>query len=130
MRFPRYLYLTVLTASLSAVWGGSAAADTPTNPIKNPIVIDLPPRNTGDFGARPKAPSMQSVTCTYNDGFLTFEFAFPEGECELMLSDLSTGDMVIEYFDSAVTEPVYVGYHSTASLTVTTENGNTYTGEW
>ena len=79
---------------------------------------------------RPKAPSMQSVMCEYYDGIMTFEFAIPEGECQLMLSDSSTGEVVVEYFDSAVSEPVYVGYHRTASLTVNTENGNTYTGEW
>lgn len=79
---------------------------------------------------RPKAPSRQSVTCVYYDGTLTFEFAIPEGECQLILSDLSTGEIVAADFDSAMSEPIYVGYHSTASLTVTTANCHTYTGEW
>ena len=73
---------------------------------------------------------MQSVMCTYDDGNLYFEFAIPEGQCQLILSDPSTGETVVAGFDSDVTEPVYVGYHSTADLTVTTENGNTYTGSW
>ena len=90
--------------------------------------IKLQPR--GNTSSRPKAPSMQSVSCTYSDGNLYFEFAIPEGECQLILSDSSTGEIVVEYFDSAVSEPVYVGYHRTASLTVDTENGKTYTGSW
>ena len=95
-----------------------------------PIVILLPPRNSKETGYRPKAPSMQHITCMYYDGTLTFEFAIPEGECQLILSDLSTGEIVAADFDSAMSEPVYVGYHSTASLTVTTANGHTSTGEW
>ena len=73
---------------------------------------------------------MQAVPCTYSDGNLTFEFAYPEGNCSAVLSDLSTGETVVANFDSAVTEPVYVGYHATASLTVTTSNGNIYSGMW
>ena len=73
---------------------------------------------------------MQQVSCTYSDGYLYFEFAIPEGECQLLLKDLATGDTVAAGFNSASSEAVYVGYHSTASLTVTTSNGNTYSGMW
>ena len=115
---------------MCSLWYVSALADTPVFPFKSPTVIDLPPKNLKNPGGRPKAPSRQSVVCIYDDGNLYFEFAIPEGECQLMLSDSSTGEIVVEYFDSAVSEPVYVGYHRTASLTVNTENGNTYAGEW
>ncbi|MBD5181791.1 MAG: hypothetical protein HDS23_00775 [Bacteroides sp.] len=94
------------------------------------VVIKLPIKPKPNPTLRPKAPSMQDVTCTYNEGMLTFEFAYPEGECELQLTDLSTGEMILDNFDSAISEPVYVGYHSTASLTVTTANGNIYSGGW
>ena len=94
------------------------------------VVIYVPLKPKTNTSLRPKAPSMQSVMCTYDDGNLYFEFAIPEGECQLILSDSSTGEVVVEYFDSAVSEPVYVGYHRTASLTVDTENGKTYTGSW
>lgn len=73
---------------------------------------------------------MQQVNAVYSNGTLSFEFAIPEGQCQLILSDPTTGETVAAGFDSAVTEPVYVGYHATASLTVTTSNGNTYTGMW
>ncbi len=73
---------------------------------------------------------MQQVSCTYSDGNLYFEFAIPEGECQLLLSDMATGETIAAGFDSASSEPVYVGYHATASLTVTTANGNTYSGTW
>ena len=85
----------------------------------------------GSVGShKTKAPSRQSVTCIYDAGNLYFEFAIPEGQCQIILSDLSTGETVVAGFDSDMTEPVYVGYHSTADLTVTAENGNTYTGSW
>lgn len=120
-----FIYVGALLNSVLLSPVAMADNNPPTVP-KAPI--QLQPRPNPSH--RPKAPSMQRVNAVYSDGFLTFEFAYPEGECELQLMDLSTGEMVVEYFDSAVTEPVYVGYHSTASLTVTTENGNTYTGEW
>ena len=130
MRFQPQPYLTTIAVGLLSLWVGSALADTPTVPFKDPIIINLPPKDLRNLEGRPKAPSRQSVTCIYDDGNLYLEFAIPEGECQLMLSDSSTGEMVVEYFDSAVSEPVYVGYHRTASLTVNTENGNTYAGEW
>ena len=99
--------------------------DSPKEDIK---IIILNPNYP--IGHRHKSSSMQSVPCTYSDGNLTFEFAYPEGNCSAVLSDLLTGETVVANFDSAVTEPVYVGYHATASLTVTTSNGNTYSGMW
>ena len=119
--------------ALVVAWVGNVngeATPPPTPPILGSLLIEIPPRDPRETGYRPKAPSMQSVTYTYDDGNLYFEFAIPEGQCQLILSDLSTGETVVAGFDSDVTEPVYVGYHSTASLTVTTANGHTYTGEW
>ena len=96
----------------------------------NPTTYKRIKLSTKNTSSRPKAPSMQQVSCSYSDGNLYFEFAIPEGQCQVILSDLVTGEMVAAGFDSAASEPVYVGYHSTASLTVTTANGHTYTGEW
>ena len=103
-----------------------SADTTPNSPTKG--IIALQPKPKPNY--RPKAPSMQQVSCTYSEGNLYFEFAFPEGQCQLLLSDLVTGETVAAGFDSASSEPVYIGYHSTASLTVTTANGNTYSGNW
>lgn len=104
----------------------AAEPTIPTPPPVQPIVLLPGPKPN----LRPKAPSRQIVTCIYDEGNLYFEFAIPEGQCQLFLSDPSTGETVVAGFDSDVTEPVYVGYHRTASLTVNTENGNTYAGEW
>lgn len=123
---PKLLLSTIclLAGSISYV---TVADSNNGNHTQQPFKL-VPKGSVGSH--KTKAPSRQSVICMYDEGNLYFEFAIPEGECQLMLSDSSTGEIVVEYFDSAVSEPVYVGYHRTASLTVNTENGNTYTGEW
>ena len=125
----RPLSKIILTASVLMLGTGVADADNGNQSGSadfKQIVLN-PGRPVGH---RHNAPSKQSVMCTYDDGNLYFEFAIPEGECQLILSDLSTGEVVAADFDSAMSEPIYIGYHSTASLTVTTANGHTYTGEW
>ena len=120
------IFATVMMAPLFGTMADNKGGGSPQPNI--PIRLPLNPKP--NISHRPKAPSMQNVTCTYNEGSLTFEFAYPEGQCQLILADPTTGETVAAGFDSAVSEPVYVGYHSTASLTVTTANGNTYTGMW
>lgn len=125
----RPLSKIILTASVLMLGTGVADADNGNQSGSadfKQIVLN-PGRPVGH---RHNAPSRQSVMCTYDDGNLYFEFTIPEGQCQLILSDPSTGETVVAGFDSYVTEPVYVGYHSTASLTVTTANCHTYTGEW
>ncbi len=117
------IFAAVLSlGSLIVYADGGSTSSTP------PKVISLQPKYPTQL--RPKAPSMQQVSCTYSDGNLYFEFAIPEGECQLLLSDMATGETIAAGFDSASSEPVYVGYHATASLTVTTANGNIYFGTW
>ena len=115
--------LMILMGCLMSVPHLAADSNNPTSYKK----LTLVPKNPS---TRPKAPSMQQVNCIYSDGNLYFEFAFPEGQCQLLLSDLVTGETVATGFDSTSSEALYVGYHSTASLTVTTANGNTYSGMW
>ena len=134
MKYSQKLSLSrvlMLAAVLMAPIAGAMADNNNggTN-TKKDFTIRLPLNPNPNTSHRPKAPSRHEVNCIYYDGYLTFEFAIPEGECELILSDLSTGEIVAADFDSAMSEPIYVGYHSTASLTVTTTNGHTYTGVW
>ena len=118
----------ILSVAILSIGSAVVFADGGTTSGNTKKVMTLKPNYP--IGYRPKAPSMQQVSCTYSDGNLYFEFVFPEGQCQLLLSDLVTGETVVAGFDSAASEPVYVGYHSTASLTVTTANGNTYSGIW
>lgn len=64
------------------------------------------------------------------DSYIYFGFALPEGECEMVLSNLSTGETVTATFDSEDCEPIYVGELESAEVTLTTENGHTYYGSW
>ncbi len=78
---------------------------------------------------RPKAPDMQSIFCQYDGEELTFSFAFSEGECELMLTDSSTGMTSFYTIDSSeLFTSVYVGSIGQTNITLTTSRGITYTG--
>ena len=84
----------------------------------------------GGTSSRPKVPSMQQVSVLYEDEYLYIDFLIPEGLCEMSLVNLTTGENVYAYFDSENPEPIYVGALSTATITVTTETGHVYQGEW
>ncbi|MDE6717893.1 MAG: hypothetical protein K2J70_06850 [Muribaculaceae bacterium] len=88
----------------------------------------MKPRDKGS--TRPRVPSAQEVICNYIDEYVYITFSIPEGECEFFLTDLKTGECVYSSFDSENPEPIYVGHHETAEVTVTTANDHTYTGSW
>lgn len=118
--------LCFLLAGASAVTGQSVSSPMPdqTPPPMDPIVLDPIPKTKGH---RPKAPSLQQITCTYDGEALNFEFVIPEGECTMTLS----GDLTMTYaFDSSeLNAEVYVGtLHSDTEITLTTEYGNEYSG--
>lgn len=76
---------------------------------------------------RPKAPSLQQVTCVYDGEFLHFDFTIPEGKCTLTLTG---GVNTSCTFDSSeLNADVYVGDISDETeLTLMTEYGNQYSG--
>lgn len=39
----------------------------------------------------PKAPSMQHIDCFYENGDFTIQFNIPEGNCQMTVTDLSSG---------------------------------------
>lgn len=77
---------------------------------------------------RPKAPSMQQIFCYYEDGQLTFEFAIPEGDCLLTVTDLSNNFARSYSFSSEAEATVYVGTLTEAYIEISTASGHEYEG--
>lgn len=77
---------------------------------------------------RPHSPSNQEILCEYSDGCLNFSFRYPEGVCELTVTECD-GRESSYTFDSTTAACIYVGTISTAHLLITTEYGHSYIGE-
>lgn len=118
------LMSVALALSIEAVQAINGETWVPSVP--RPII--LKPKNP--ISTRPKAPLSQEIACTYADGSLYFEFAIPEGGCQLTMTNLNTGEVFYTDFNSEATEPVYIGYHDSGEISISTEYGNTYTGSW
>lgn len=96
-------------------------ADDPNADTKRIEIIRYPSK-------RPKAPSMQIITCLYySDGFLSIEFLYSEGEGHLTISD-ETGNEWDYTINTYETSYVNIGILASAKITLTTEQGFTYTG--
>lgn len=80
-------------------------------------------------GEKPRMPAMITVDCWYGDGELSIDFRNPEGECDITVTDTTTGFTVTDTFDSALPYTIYIGTPQSAVITLTTEEGNTYYGE-
>lgn len=77
---------------------------------------------------RPKAPSMQQIFCYYEDGQLTFDFAIPEGDCALTVTDLTTNFARNYSFSSEAEATIYVGSLTEAYIEISTASGHEYEG--
>jgi len=78
---------------------------------------------------RPNAPSRQIVQCTYNGEIITLYFAISEGECEVQLTDLNSGNITNYYVDSSeLATDIYVGSIEESYITILTDCGNIYYG--
>lgn len=89
------------------------------------LIRDVSSRGTG----RPKMPSIQVITCVYTGSSIYLTFILPEGKCTLSAQDSDGHSEMIE-FDSdelSVTIP-FVEMHGDISITLQTEQGNTYVG--
>ncbi len=77
---------------------------------------------------KPKVPSLQYIQCIYQNGCLYFQFAIPEGECQLTVTDMTTGFARQYVFDSSAEATVYVGALTQAHIEISTANGHEYEG--
>ena len=77
---------------------------------------------------RPKLPNRQQIECVYQSGSLNFQFVIPEGECQLTVTDMTTGFARQYVFDSSAAATVYVGVLTQAQIEISTANGHEYEG--
>lgn len=105
------------------------AQSSSKNDTSSNTYVSLKLENDNNKHNRPKAPSMQFIECWYGDGDLSFDFAIPEGMCNLRVADKKTGFVYNYVFDSSEHADVYVGNLEYADITITTASGHTYTGE-
>lgn len=90
--------------------------------------IKLRPTNPNNKN-KPRMPAMITVDCWYGNGELSIEFRDPEGECDITVTDTATGFTVTDTFDSTLPYTIYIGTPQSATITLSTEEGNTYYGE-
>ncbi len=78
---------------------------------------------------RPKAPSLQRITCTYDGEYLVFDFVLPEGQCELAVRSIDNTNVVCETFDSSdLVAEVFVGNITDCEIELSTSLGKIYSG--
>lgn len=105
----------------------NSSLDSPTPP---PVGIPIFPENpTPGKGGKPKAPSLQSITCVYDNGSLLIGFAVPEGDCILYVTDETTGFTTQYTFNTEDEAEISVGTLSSAYLEFHTSNGHVYSGQ-
>lgn len=76
---------------------------------------------------RPHAPSAQEIICTYTNECFEISFRYPEGICQLTITD-SYGYSSDFVFDSSSDAVIPVGNLTSATILITTENGHSYQG--
>ncbi len=120
MKFFKFLLITFL-ASVSV----TAVAQSPL-PDSSTIILD--PKDETINPTRHKVPSMQQISCTYEDGTLIIQFHIPEGLCCLSVTNLATNTTRQYTFDSSEEATIYVGTLNQAYIEVVTESGHSYEG--
>ena len=66
------------------------------------------PNNTN--GNRPRCPSIQLINCRYSsNGNLFIEFVYPEGNCQLTITDVVSSEVISCQFNSEVPFRYQVG---------------------
>ena len=104
------------------------AGDTDGN-VSTGSSAELRPKVKKGFPQRPGMPSRQMIVCTYNGEELMFDFTLSEGLCEVTLTDLNTSMSRYYTIDSSeLSASIYVGTIGESEIEISTELGNTYTG--
>ena len=119
----------LLCAGCATLFAASPVDKTqPSRPTQNKVII-LEKSNKAE-SARPKAPSRQVVTCSYDGQYLCFDFVVPEGECNVTVTEWYSNAVQNYTIDSSeLSADVYVGELYESTVTVTTANGHTYTAD-
>lgn len=97
-------------------------------PPNNNEAKEIPLHNTqiGSAG-RPKSPQLECIVCYYAHGKLYLNFAYAMGQCQLKVTDFSTG-ITNEYsIDSSLINcELTIGETTNALIEITTSNGKSY----
>lgn len=125
---PSYMKITkilILLIAFLAVSTGLEAQNQSSNSLG-----ELTLKSKGKITShRPKAPSLQRITCVYDGENLVFDFVLPEGQCELSVRGIDNGYVVTETFDlSDLVAEVFVGTITDCEIELTTSLGHTYSG--
>lgn len=122
---PLKLFIT-MTILLIFSMESMSQQSTANNSLNNTTTLSTQSKGANH---RPKAPSRQIISCSYENDIFTFEFVISEGVCEVIITDITTGEEIYEVFDSsALQAKVYAGEITDCDIQLTTETGNIYTG--
>lgn len=140
MQLSTHIYIHMKPAKLiiSFIAVASALTVAATIPAPSEVVTTRKPAKTAtekilkptdhNIAHRPKAPSRQRVTCSYDGEYLTVDFVIPEGECEVAIAEWYSGTIQTYTIDSTdLTAQINVGELYESTITISTESGNTYT---
>lgn len=109
--------LFLITPTFAQTTGGNG-----NNPGTDIIIKPIPRPTT-----KPKLPFRQHIECHYDGGWLNVDFTFPEGECEMTVTDDMGGNMTYQ-FDSEEETSIYIGEIIIRELRISTGHGNEYIG--
>ena len=118
----------IITNLILFLFLGSSVAYSENLILPSSTSIVIKDKKEKNEPVRPKAPSRQRIQCAYENGCLYFQFAIPEGECQLTVTDMTTGFARQYVFDSSAAATVYVGVLTQAHIEISTANGHEYEG--
>ncbi len=118
----------IITNLILFLFLGSSVAYSENLILPSSTSIVITDTKKDDKPGRPKTPSRQRILCTYENGSLYFQFAIPEGECQLTVTDMTTGFARQYVFDSSADAAINVGTLTQAHIEISTANGHEYEG--
>lgn len=118
----------IITNLILFLFLGSSVAYSENLILPSSTSIVITDTKKDDKPGRPKAPSRQRIQCAYENGCLNFQFAIPEGECQLTVTDMTTGFARQYVFDSSADAAINVGTLTQAHIEISTANGHEYEG--
>lgn len=123
-----YDYEKIITNLILFLFLGSSVAYSESLILPSLTSIVIYETGKGDTSVRPRIPSRQQILCIYENEHLNLSFAIAEGECQLTVTDMTTGFARQYVFDSSALATVYVGALTQAHIEISTANGREYEG--